>query len=199
MSRLRPLWLLLILLAAGVAGMIATIALTAAGLSSPVLPGSSIVTLAAVALIILCLGLVVWRDQRRLMESRRRKEHQHQQTPRPARRLHPLQAVRVAAAAQACAYAGALIAGWHIGIVLNLAPAAGWGTPNITASVTMSVGGLTWVAVGFVVESMCRLPPDSGQDAGGAADDTETGPLDGRPHTGYARESGRGSTYRLPG
>lgn len=145
MTQMRPLWLLIIVSGAALAGYLSTVGMAAAGYTSPVLPLSSVITLAAVALIVLGLGLVVWWDQRR-----------------PGRRLHPLQAVRVVAAGQACSYAGALISGWHTGVLMDLAPAAGIGTPNVTAGLMMVIGGLLWVIIGFVVETLCRIPPDQG-------------------------------------
>ncbi|WP_150461894.1 DUF3180 domain-containing protein [Nesterenkonia ebinurensis] len=163
MTQLRPLWLLIIAAGAALAGYLATLAMRNAGYSSPVLPLSSVITLVAVGLIVLALGLVVWWDQRRLeggadQEGRRRRSSPDQS----GRRLHPLQAVRVVAAGQACAYAGALIAGWHAGVLLDLGPAAGIGTPNVTAALTVVIGGMLWVIIGFVVETLCRIPPDRG-------------------------------------
>ncbi|TLP72753.1 DUF3180 domain-containing protein [Nesterenkonia sphaerica] len=161
MTQLRPLWLLVIALGAALAGYLATVAMSAGGFSSPVLPLSSAVTLGAIGGIVLILGLIVWRDQRRIEqaadEARREKPRS-----RPARRIHPLQAVRVVAAGQACAYAGALIAGWHAGVLIDLAPAAGAGTPNVTSALVVVIGGLIWVITGFVVETLGKLPPDSG-------------------------------------
>lgn len=175
MSQLRPIWLLIILVAASLAGFLATISMAAAGYSSPVLPMSSAITLSAVGLIVLSLGIVVWRDQRAIRQAdqqnrdrarrgdRRGRSPSRTGSPGKGRRLHPLQAVRVVAAGQACAYAGALIAGWHAGIILDLAPSAGMSTPNVSSSLVMMIGGLVWVIIGFVVEGLCRLPPDQGE------------------------------------
>lgn len=154
MTQMRPLWLLIIVSGAALAGYLGTVVMASVGYTSPVLPLSSVVTLAAVGLIVLGLGLVVWRDQRRIQDAQRRR--------RSGRRLHPLQAARVVAAGQACAYAGALIAGWHTGVLIDLAPAAGIGTPNVTAALAVVIGGLLWVIIGFVVETLCRVPPDQG-------------------------------------
>ncbi|HIW98630.1 MAG TPA: DUF3180 domain-containing protein [Candidatus Nesterenkonia stercoripullorum] len=185
MSALRPGWLLLITVTAAIGGFVATSVMAASGIRSPVLPISSVVTLAGVGLIVLGLGLVVHRDQRRGRaadeEAELRRRHPREpdentgdypertsdtgrisrQRPKP-RRLHPLQAVRVVAAAQACAYAGALIAGWHIGVLMDLAPAVGLGAPNATNALVMIIGGMMWVIIGFVVERLCKIPPDDG-------------------------------------
>lgn len=176
MSQLRPIWLLIILVAASLAGFLATLSMAAAGYSSPVLPMSSAITLGAVGLIVLSLGIVVWRDQRNIQQADQQNSKDRDRrggdrdgsrsrtgSAGKGRRPHPLQAVRVVAAGQACAYAGALIAGWHAGIILDLAPAAGMSTPNVASSLVMMIGGLLWVIIGFVVESLCRLPPDQGE------------------------------------
>lgn len=164
MSQLRAVWLLIIAAGAGLAGFLATVIMASAGYSSPVLPMYSAITLSAVGLMVLCLGIVVWRDQRLVQQSAQdRRRRQPHRRPRSPRKLHPLQAVRVVAAGQACAYAGALIAGWHAGVILDLAPAAGMDTPNVASSLVMMIGGLLWVIIGFVVESLCRLPPDQGE------------------------------------
>ena len=181
MSRLHPVWLLIISAGAALLGYLATVGMISAGHGSPVLPMSSAVTLVGVGLIVLALGILVWWDQRRLLkaadESRRRsRAGQPPSYSAPARRLHPLQAARVVAAGQACAYAGALIAGWHGGVLLHLAPAAGAGTPNVTSSLVMMSGGLIWVIIGFVVETLCRIPPDNAappQDAETTTDGNE--------------------------
>ncbi|GAA1802943.1 DUF3180 domain-containing protein [Nesterenkonia flava] len=192
MNQLRPLWLLIIAASAALAGYLATIGMVSAGQSSPVLPLSSAVTLAAVGLIVLVLGIVVGWDQRRLQSAARESQRQKRsgESPsysRPRRRLHPLQAARVVAAGQACAYAGALIAGWHGGVLLDLGSAAGLRAPNASSALVMMIGGLIWVIIGFVVESLCRIPPEDGGSLG-QRDDTTRG-FDEEPGTGYARQA----------
>lgn len=191
MSQLRPMWLGIILVAASLVGFLATAVMAGAGLSSPTLPMSSVITLAAVGLIVLLLGILVWRDQRSIEQARQQQADQRSPGPgnprrrrlgRPGRRLHPLQAVRVVAAAQACAYAGTLIAGWHAGIVLYLAPAAGIGVPNAVSSLMMMIGGMLWVIIGFVVESLCRLPPQNGEEDQGGELDQDDGT---EPHAAF--------------
>lgn len=180
MSRLRPLWLLAICAGAVILGLLAASAMAGAGYGAPVLPYSALITLIGVALIILTLGIVVRRDMARLeaaarreRERRAQKEAGGEQEPRqptPARRISPLFAVRVVAAAQAAAYAGAIILGWHAGILLHLAPQVGITTANAQSAVVMALGGLGWVIVGFIVEHLCRLPPDEGASAHSAAE-----------------------------
>lgn len=177
MTPLRPLWLLVIAASAALAGFLAKAVMTGAGYTSPVLPLSSVITLIAVGLIVLGLGLIVWRDQRHLRRAaQEQRRGKNLGSSRPARRLHPLQAVRVVAAGQACAYAGALIAGWHAGVLLDLAPATGMGAPNVSSALVMVIGGMLWVIIGFVVETLCRIPPQDGETP---AEDPEDGTEEG--------------------
>lgn len=184
MSRLRPLWLLIIAGAAALGGLLVTALMATAGFGSPVLPRTSLITLLGIALIILTLGLLVYRDQRRIAQA----AEQGLRAPRTPRRMHPLQAVRVVAAGQAGAYAGALIAGWHLGVLLDLMPAASLTAPTVISSLMMITGGAIWVIIGFVVELLCRIPPDENPPGGRQTNRREarrnTGPI---PEEGYAR------------
>ncbi|WP_218220928.1 DUF3180 domain-containing protein [Nesterenkonia sp. Act20] len=184
MSRLRPVWLLIICAAAALGGLFATMLMASAGLGSPVLPRTSLITLLGIAAIILTLGLLVYRDQRQIA----RAAEQGLRAPRAPRRLHPLQAVRVVAAGQAGAYAGALIAGWHAGVLMDLMPSVSLTAPTVISSLLMITGGAIWVIIGFVVELLCRIPPDENSPEGDRAKSRgprrSTGPI---PEEGYAR------------
>lgn len=195
MNRLRPGWLLIISASAALSGFLVTVLMVSRGLGSPVLPASSAVTLAGIGVVVLALGIIVWRDQRRIEEAARQRRNAERSGKRASsagrkpRRLHPLQAVRVVAAGQACAYAGALIAGWHAGVLLHLAPAAGLSAPNASSSLVMIIGGLIWVIIGFVVEQLCRIPPDDGGATGhrnGYAYGEDGEAPSHRPEEGYA-------------
>ncbi|TDS87690.1 DUF3180 domain-containing protein [Nesterenkonia aurantiaca] len=184
MSRLSALRLLIIAAHSALVGFITTVYMSAQGMGSPVLPRTSLVTLLGIALIVLTLGLLVWRDQRRIASAAAKGR-------RGQRSLHPLHAVRVLTAGQAGAYAGALIAGWHAGILGDLVPAAALSAPNVNSSLLMITGGMIWVIIGFVVELLCRIPPDEnptdenplGERHRGKPE-RNTGPI---PEEGYAR------------
>jgi hypothetical protein len=144
MSTIRPLWLLLICLGSALAGWAAELLLSTNGFSAPVLQWPSLVTMAAGMLITLLFGLRVQRYKRGKLK----------------RRLDPLQAARTLVLAQATAYAGALIAGWHAGILVDLLRGAGLGNQVVISSLVMIVAALVMVIVGWVVEQFCKLPPD---------------------------------------
>ncbi len=183
MTSIRPLWLLLVFAGTGVVGWLAALLAAGAGLVSPVLAASSAITVAAVAVLVLALGIRVQRDKRRP----------------PAARMNPVAAARTLVLAQAGAYAGALIAGWHAGVLVHLVSATGFGTPTVNDALLMIIGGLVLVIVGFVVEQFCRLPPEDGADgathgSGTDADGSQrnAGPAYGTEgEGGYARSTGR--------
>ncbi|GAB3190182.1 DUF3180 domain-containing protein [Nesterenkonia suensis] len=177
MTRLLPMWLLIIAASAALTGFLVTVLMVSNGYGSPVLAPISLITLSGVGLVVLGLGIVVWWDQRRVEKNADQARRDADRTnrsaedgqpprrgPRPSRRLHPLEAARVVVAAQACGYAGAVIAGWHGGVLMDLGPTAGLAAPNAQAALLMIIGGLVWVVIGFVVEQLCRLPPDRGDD-----------------------------------
>lgn len=144
MSTIRPLWLLLICLGSALLGWIAQVALTGNGYTSPVLQWPSLVTMVAGMAITFGFGMRVRRYTQGKLKSR----------------LDPLQAARTLVLAQATAYAGALIAGWHAGILLDLLRGAGLGNQVVISSLVMIVASLVMVIVGWVVEQFCKLPPD---------------------------------------
>lgn len=173
MSSIRPLWLLLIFLVAGVIGWCGTLITASNGWTAPVLGLPSVITLAAVGVIVLVLGLRIRRDQNR---------------PTGAR-MDPLAAARTLVLAQAGAYAGSLIAGWHGGVLAHLLSATGPGTRTTNDAWIMVISGLVLIIIGFVVEQFCRIPPDDG--TGGADSGTST-PGQGMPRTDQGPAYGRG-------
>lgn len=183
MNTIRPLWLLIILGAAGVLGWCATLITAGAGLSAPVLGLPSVITLAAVGLIVLVLGLRVRRDQ-----------------DRPAgARMDPLAAARTLVLAQAGAYAGSLIAGWHAGVLVHLLGATGPGSRTTNDAWVMVIAGLVLVILGYVVEQFCRIPPEDGTGGGNGVNGT---PRQGMPRTdqgpAYGREGDHGHGHYGP-
>ncbi len=91
------------------------------------------------------------------------------------RRMDPTRAVRTAVLGQACAYAGALLAGFYAGYAAALLP--DWShTPRREAALAAALaalGGLVMLVAGVVAERWCRIGPDDEDDEG--SDSAEAG------------------------
>jgi lysylphosphatidylglycerol synthetase-like protein (DUF2156 family) len=146
-------WLLLgIGVGVALAGYFATLLTTRYGLSTPVLPLTGLVTMGVIVVLTLVLGIRVlrWRNGKK------------------KKMLNPILAAWTLVLAQACAYTGSVLLGWHAGIFLdqlrlwNLRSAQGltW------QALAMAAGGLIMVVVGLVVERFCRIPPEDGDAEG---------------------------------
>ena len=148
---IRPLWLAVIAVIAAAAGWSATVLTNRFSLPTPALPYSALVTLGLVIVIVLVLGLRVrrWRDGKW------------------DRELNPIVAARTLVLAQASAYAGALLLGWHAGVAVDamVAIAYGAGAGVLTLPLVLIGGSAAMVVVGLVVERFCRIPPDDGNPA----------------------------------
>lgn len=144
MNELRVRTVGLAAVIAALAGFLGGLIAERAAAGVPSLGWVSVVSLATVAIALLVAGIWVRRTQRRTAR----------------RAISGLAALRVLVLAQAGAYAGALLGGWHAGIVVQVAAGGGFGSPTSWNAVAVVAGALILVAVGFVVQSMCRLPPE---------------------------------------
>lgn len=125
--------------------------------STPTLRWVSLVTVLALAVALLVSGLWVRRTQKRTAR----------------RAISRLAAVRVLVLAQAAAYAGAALGGWHLGVLAQLGAGGGFGSPTSWNAVALVAGGLVLVVVGFVVQAMCKLPPEDPDGEPGSAGGAE--------------------------
>jgi lysylphosphatidylglycerol synthetase-like protein (DUF2156 family) len=152
MKPINP-WLLLVIgVGVALAGYFATLVTTRYSLATPVLPLTGLVTMGVIVVLTLVLGIRVlrWRNGKK------------------KKMLNPILAVWTLVLAQACAYTGSVLLGWHAGIFLdqlrlwNLRSAQGitW------QALIMAGGGLVMVVVGLVVERFCRIPPEDGDAEG---------------------------------
>ena len=122
------------------AGWSATVVTTRYSMATPVLPATALATMAVIVAITLILGIRVlrWRN------STKRKKA-----------LDPILAARTLVLAQACAYAGTVLLGWHAGIFLD----------QLRIWNLRSDQGITWVAIAV---GRRRPGDDRGGPAGGA-------------------------------
>jgi len=173
---IKPVRLLLIGLVLTVAGWSATVVTTRYSLATPVLPATALATMGVIVAITLILGIRVlrWRN------STKRKKA-----------LDPILAARTLVLAQACAYAGTVLLGWHAGIFLdqlriwNLRSDQGitW------VAVAVAGGGLVMIVVGLLVERFCRIPPE----------DSDAAPGDGEPGRGVRGDAAGEGEYAYRG
>ncbi|WP_247647372.1 DUF3180 domain-containing protein [Arthrobacter sp. E3] len=149
MRTVRPAWLAAVVIGTAAIGWVATELTSRGRLALPVLPFSSLITMGLIAVVCLVLGLKVrrWRDGKR------------------DKILDPLLAARTVVLAQACAYAGAVLFGWHVGILLDQIPTIALRTDLgvIWQMVALMAGGVVMVVVGVVVERFCKLPPEDNE------------------------------------
>jgi hypothetical protein len=147
-NSVRPAWLLLVAVGTAVIGWFAQYLAVRAGLTSPVLHWTSLVTMAAIGAVTLYFGVRVlrWRRGNR------------------TRRLEPSLARGTLILAQSSAYAGALIAGWHLGILLDQLVL--WGRMSVHGTALSALGlmlaAVVLMVIGLVVERFCRVPPEDG-------------------------------------
>lgn len=174
MKPINPLRLMLIGVILAVAGWSATVVTSRYGIATPVLPATALATMGVIVIITLILGIRVVRWRNSLKPGSKAKTTQ----------LDPLLAARTLVLAQACAYAGTVLLGWHAGIVLDQLRI--WSLRSdqgITwLALAMAGGGLVMIVVGLVVERFCRIPPEDG--------DTTSTDGKGRPARGEAAGEG---------
>jgi lysylphosphatidylglycerol synthetase-like protein (DUF2156 family) len=144
----NPLLLLLISIVVGVAGWLASLLSTRYSLATPVLPLTGLITMGVIVVLTLVLGIRVlrWRNGKK------------------KKMLNPILAAWTLVLAQACAYTGAVLLGWHAGIFLDQLRL--WNlrsNQDLTwQSLIMAGGGLLMIVVGLLVERFCRIPPEDG-------------------------------------
>lgn len=157
MKPISPLRLLLIGFVLAVAGWSATVVTSRYSMATPVLPATALATMGVIVAITLILGIRVLRWRNSLKDSSKKKTA-----------LDPLLAARTLVLAQACAYAGTVLLGWHVGIFLDQLRI--WSLRSdqgITwLALAMAGGGLVMIVVGLVVERFCRIPPEDGDTKG---------------------------------
>ena len=152
MKPVNPFLLIVVGLVLALAGWFATVMTTRYGLATPVLPQTGLVTMGVIVVLTLVLGIRVlrWRNGNK------------------KKMLNPILAAWTLVLAQACAYTGAVLLGWHAGIFLDLLRLWGLrGDQGITwMALSMAGGGLSMIIVGLVVERFCRIPPEDGDAEG---------------------------------
>ncbi|ELT43898.1 DUF3180 domain-containing protein [Arthrobacter nitrophenolicus] len=180
MKPISPLRLLVIGVILAVAGWSATVVTSRYSMATPVLPATALATMGVIVAITLILGIRVLRWRNSLKDSTKKKTV-----------LDPLLAARTLVLAQACAYAGTVLLGWHVGIFLDQLRI--WSLRSdqgITwLALAMAGGGLVMIVVGLLVERFCRIPPEDGDTKG----------VDGKPGRAVRGEAAGEGEYAYRG
>lgn len=154
MKPINPLLLFVIGVAVAVAGWFATVLTTRYSLSTPVLPLTGLVTMGVIVVLTLVLGIRVlrWRNGKKKKKM-----------------LNPILAAWTLVLAQACAYTGTVLLGWHAGIFVDQLRLWNLRSDQGIAwqALALAGGGLIMVVVGLVVERFCRIPPEDGDTLDG--------------------------------
>lgn len=149
MKLTSPLVLFIIGLAVGVLGWLAALLTTRYSLNTPVLPLNGLITMGVIVVLTLVLGVRVlrWRSGKK------------------KKMLNPILAAWTLVLAQACAYTGSVLLGWHAGIFIDQLRLWNLRSDQTLAwqAVAMAGGGLVMIVVGLVVERFCRIPPEDGE------------------------------------
>ena len=120
------------------------------------------ISIAVACVVLLLLALPIWRYKRALKKVLEVNKT-NLQRPVP---VDPFYAVRVLVLAKASAIVAALFIGWHLGVIIKLLSspvvvADAYG-PNLSAGIVSVV----LLICAFVVQTICRLPNDSGPKDG---------------------------------
>ncbi|MDF2052028.1 DUF3180 domain-containing protein [Arthrobacter sp. Cr_A7] len=158
MKPINPLRLMLIGIILAIAGWAATVVTSRYSMATPVLPATALATMGVIVAITLILGIRVLRWRNSITNANAKKKTV----------LDPLLAARTLVLAQACAYAGTVLLGWHVGIFLDQLRI--WSLRSdqgITwLALAMAGGGLVMIVVGLLVERFCKIPPEDGDTKG---------------------------------
>ena len=131
---------------------------TSNGYRVPVSGISLSVSIVVVSLILLGLALPIYRYKRQL---KKLLEAKQKNLVRPVP-VDPFYAVRVLVLAKASAITSALFIGWHGGVLLKLFTSPVIATEVIGPNLTALIVSIILLVVAFIVQSICRLPSDSG-------------------------------------
>lgn len=149
MKLTSPLVLLVIGAAVGILGWLAALLTTRYSLNTPVLPLNGLITMGVIVVLTLVLGIRVlhWRNGNK------------------KKMLNPILAAWTLVLAQACAYTGSVLLGWHAGIFVDQLRLWNLRSDQNLAwqALIMAGGGLAMIVVGLVVERFCRIPPEDGE------------------------------------
>jgi hypothetical protein len=142
---------LVIVFGVTVVSFLAVRLLVANGMAVPASPTNLLVTLAAIAVILLALTIPIWRYKASLT--------QYTKGPRP-KRVDPFYAVRVLLLAKASAITGSGFVGWHLGAMIGQLSLPVSFTAALLQNSFGLVASVVLTVAAIVSEQICRLPDE---------------------------------------
>jgi membrane protein implicated in regulation of membrane protease activity len=146
--------LLLISLPTTIAAFFAASFMVGRGLQVPVSPTNLLITLAAIAAVLLALSIPIWLYRNALKQT---------STQRP-KRVDPFYAVRVLLLAKASSLAGVIFASWHLGVVIFQLSGAVIVQGLVLKNAFGFIASVMLVIAALITEQICRLPQDQDPD-----------------------------------
>lgn len=137
----------ILVVAAAVAGYLIELALVTSGSHAFAPPVSLPITLTAIAIVIVALAVPVRRSV----------------TGKKKDRLDPFYAVRVAVLAKSSSLTGALLTGLGAGIIVHTLSLPILNGDLLGRGIAQTVGAALLLTAGLVAERMCTLPPDTSE------------------------------------
>jgi hypothetical protein len=141
--------LLLVTISTAVVSFFVVRLLVANGNPLPVSPLNLLITLVAIALVILTLSLPIWNYKNAVKK-------------KPAvKRVDPFYAVRVLLLSKASSISGSIFLGWHTGAVTSQLISPVTAGSALLQNGAGALASLVLIASSITTERICRLPDDS--------------------------------------
>jgi hypothetical protein len=125
------------------------------GLEVPISGITLSISTAFIAVILLGLAVPIWKYKRSITKALTTSK------PLP---VNPFYAVRVLLLSKAAAITGAMLIGWHAGVLVKQFTAPVVVIDATTPNITALVAAVLLLIVGFIVEQVCKLPGDKSKD-----------------------------------
>jgi hypothetical protein len=125
------------------------------GLEVPISGITLSISTALIAVILLGLSIPIWNYKRSINKGLT--------TTKPLP-VNPFYAVRVLLLSKAAAITGAMLIGWHAGVLVKQFTAPVVVIDATTPNITALIAAVFLLVAGFIVEQICKLPSDKSKD-----------------------------------
>ena len=155
MKPISPLIVVAWVLVSGIVGFGYSTFAVNNGLEVPISGITLALSTALIAVILLGLSVPIWKYKRSITKALTTSK------PLP---VNPFYAVRVLLLSKAAAITGAMLIGWHAGVLVKQFTAPVVVIDATTPNITALVAAVLLLIVGFIVEQVCKLPIDKSKD-----------------------------------